>query len=155
MKKTINKAMKKPVLLAAAMGLLLGLSSVSAEGITSLRGPAAIDEVSNSAGINRVLADREPIERGFVQQPPLVPHDVSGYKVNLKFNKCLTCHSWANYKKSGATKISQTHFADREGNDLANVSARRYFCSQCHVPQADAQPLVANDFKPISAISGN
>ena len=36
----------------------------------------------------------------------------------------------------------------------ANVSARRYFCTQCHVPQADAQPLVENTFKPVTAISG-
>ena len=59
--------------------------------------------------------DKEPIKRDYVQQPPLVPHSIEGYKVNLKFNKCLTCHSWANYKQAKATKISQTHFEDREG----------------------------------------
>jgi len=36
----------------------------------------------------------------------------------------------------------------------ANVSARRYFCKQCHVPQANAQPLVKNEFKPVTAVSG-
>jgi cytochrome c-type protein NapB len=72
----------------------------------------------------------------------------------LKFNKCLTCHSWANYKDAGATKIPPTHFRDRDGNDLSNVSARRYVCTQCHVPQAEAQPLVENEFKPVRAITG-
>ena len=29
---------------------------------------------------------------------------------------------------------------------LADVSPRRYFCTQCHVEQTDAQPLVENTF---------
>jgi cytochrome c-type protein NapB len=92
--------------------------------------------------------DQAPIARAFVHQPPLIPHTVEGYTVNLKVNKCLTCHSWSNYQQAKATKISQTHFTDRDGNDLASISARRYFCTQCHVPQADANPLVENTFTP-------
>ena len=88
-----------------------------------------------------------------MQQPPLIPHQIDGYKINQKFNKCLTCHSWANYRESGATKISQTHFEDRDANVLANISARRYFCTQCHVPQVNARPLVGNTFEPIQAIT--
>ncbi|UCE90692.1 MAG: nitrate reductase cytochrome c-type subunit, partial [Pseudomonadota bacterium] len=57
-------------------------------------------------------------------------------------------------KKAGSVKISQTHFSDRDGNDLANISARRYFCTQCHVPQVDSAPLVENTFQPVGAISG-
>jgi len=87
-----------------------------------------------------------------VQQPPLIPHKIDNYKITLKYNKCLTCHSWKNYKRYGATKISQTHFEDRDANVLANISARRYFCTQCHVPQVDAQPLVENEFKPVEAL---
>jgi cytochrome c-type protein NapB len=97
--------------------------------------------------------DRDVIPRDYVQQPPMVPHTVEGYTINMNANKCLTCHSWANYREKKATKISQTHFTDREGNDLANVSANRYFCLQCHVPQADSSPVVDNTFKPLSAIS--
>jgi len=96
--------------------------------------------------------DRDPIPRDYVQQPPLIPHSIEGYVINVKSNKCLTCHSWANYKESGATKISQTHFEDRDENVLANVAARRYFCNQCHVPQVSAKPLVENTFEPVQAI---
>ena len=42
--------------------------------------------------------------------------------------------------------ISITHFMTREGQMLADVSPRRYFCTACHVPQADVAPLVENDF---------
>ena len=126
---------------------------VNAE-VQSLRGIQDIDAESNPAVIQHWQEDKEPITRDYVQQPPLVPHAIEGYKVNLKFNKCLTCHSWANYKKAEATKISQTHFEDRDGDVLASVSARRYFCTQCHVPQADAKPLVENEFQPVTAITG-
>ena len=140
------------------MGIILTLGSlgmatqVYAEQITSLRGANDLKAESNEVLVKKNIADREPIERDYVQQPPLIPHKITGYKINVKFNKCLTCHSWANYKEARATKISQTHFADRDNQVMANVAARRYFCTQCHVPQADAKPLVENTFKPVSTI---
>ena len=120
----------------------------------SLRGEHTVDEPSAKPQITRWQEDKEPIPRDYIQQPPLIPHSIEGYKVNLKFNKCLTCHSWANYREAKATKISQTHFEDREGQVLANVSPRRYFCPQCHVSQVDQKPLVENEFEPVQAITG-
>ena len=142
--------------IALSIGILSGLSSaVAMAEVESLRGTTSIDEPSTAAVITRWQEDKEPIERDYVQQPPLVPHAIESYKINLKFNKCLTCHSWANYRKAKATKISQTHFENRDGNVLANISARRYFCTQCHVPQVDAKPLVENQFEPVQAITGH
>ena len=43
--------------------------------------------------------------------------------------------------------MSLTHFVDREGQRLGQVSTRRYFCLQCHVPQEAAKPLVGNSFQ--------
>ncbi|PKM43052.1 MAG: hypothetical protein CVV05_16020 [Gammaproteobacteria bacterium HGW-Gammaproteobacteria-1] len=147
--------MKRSMVLGGV--LLLGVfgstSLMAADKVVSLRGDQDISEASQSAELKH-WQDRDPIPRDYVQQPPLIPHTNEGYVINLKFNKCLTCHSWANYKQAKATKISQTHFSDREGNDLANVSARRYFCTQCHVPQAEAKPLVENTFAPLPAVSG-
>ncbi len=122
-----------------------------ADHVQSLRGKA-VDAASNEVTIKHTHADQEPIQREYVQQPPLIPHKIDGYEINLKFNKCLSCHSWKNYRKAGATKVSQTHFADRQENVLANVSSRRYFCTQCHVPQVDAPPLVDNEFQPVQTI---
>ncbi len=147
--------MKKTMVLGLGMALsvLVSLPMAQAqEGVSSLRGANELDANSNRVEPKKWQSDREPIQRDYVQQPPLVPHSIEGYKVNLKFNKCLTCHSWANYKNAGATKISQTHFEDRTGEVHANVAARRYFCTQCHVPQVDAQPLVENTFQPVEAI---
>lgn len=121
-------------------------------GVQSLRGSNELDNKSVAPASQKWQRDRDPIERDYVQQPPLVPHTVKGYKINAKFNKCLTCHSWANYKEAGATKISQTHFSDRDDNVLANIAPRRYFCNQCHVPQVDAKPLVENTFESVKSI---
>lgn len=146
--------MKKSIILV--ISLLWGgsafLNFVAADQLQSLRGDKAIDSSSNEVKIKHTQDDQEPIQRDYVQQPPLIPHKTDGYTINLKFNKCLSCHSWKNYRKAGATKISQTHFSDRQENVLANVSSRRYFCTQCHVPQVNATPLVENEFKPLQAI---
>ena len=121
-------------------------------GMKSLRGDAELMQEPKAPELKHWERDRGPIPRNYVQQPPLIPHAIEGYRINLKFNKCLTCHSWANYQESGATKISQTHFSDRDGHVLSNVSARRYFCTQCHVPQVDAPPLVGNTFEPVKVL---
>jgi cytochrome c-type protein NapB len=120
----------------------------------SLRGHIELNSDADAPEPKHYAKDGEPIVRDYVQQPPLIPHKIDGYIINTKSNKCLTCHSWKNYREAGATKISQTHFENREHSVLANVSARRYFCTQCHVPQVNAKPLVANTFKPVTAISG-
>ncbi|MCC6533769.1 MAG: nitrate reductase cytochrome c-type subunit [Burkholderiales bacterium] len=109
-------------------------------------------EATSRADSFRNLRDREPFARDFVHQPPLIPHAVRGYNVTVNFNKCMDCHSWSKAKEAGATKVSLTHFKDRDGRDLSNISPRRYFCLQCHVPQTDAQPLVSNTFKPVDAL---
>ena len=139
------------VILLATAGI--SMQAIS-ETVSSLRGASDIDQDSTSPTAKKYNKDNEPIARDYVQQPPLIPHKIKNYRINLKSNKCMSCHSWSNYREAGATKISQTHFESRDKNVLANVSARRYFCTQCHVPQVNAEPLVENVFEPVTAISG-
>ena len=147
------KTLKSLFIITLILGIGLSFQSRATE-VSSLRGPIELDQDSKAPEMKKYPKDGEPIARDYIQQPPLVPHSIARYKINLKSNKCLSCHSWKNYRQYGATKISQTHFEDRDDNVLANVSARRYFCTQCHVPQTNAKPLVENEFKPITAISG-
>jgi len=137
--------------LAGATLLILAAGSF-AQDVESLRGATELVDAPRLPTLKRWEPDQQPIARDFVQQPPLVPHSIDSYNIDLRSNKCLTCHSWANYQEAGATKISQTHFADSEANVLANVAPRRYFCNQCHVPQMDTDPLVENTFEPVKAI---
>jgi len=122
--------------------------------VQSLRGDV-IETPSTASEVKDYLKDQHPLNRDYLQQPPLIPHQVEGYMVNLKHNKCLSCHSWQNYKLHNATKISQTHFQSRDGAIMSNVSARRYFCQQCHVPQVNAPPLVDNTFDSIETMRIN
>ena len=138
----------KQLILLGIIYLLTSLVPGYAE-VLSERGDLALDAIDKKAEPKKWQADRDPIPRDYLQQPPLIPHKTEGYVINLRSNKCLTCHSWANYKASGATKVSQTHFTDRDGNVLSNVSSRRYFCTQCHVPQVDVKPLVDNTYMPV------
>lgn len=84
--------------------------------------------------------------RNWPQQPPVIPHSIRGYQVDKNFNQCLSCHSRANTQISGAPMVSITHYRARDGQFLAAVSPRRYFCQQCHVPQHDVPPAVGNTF---------
>ena len=144
---------KLSIILAIIVTASFSMQAQSGD-IESLRGAADLEQDSKAPELKKYAKDGEPIARDYVQQPPLIPHKIKGYKVNLKSNKCLSCHSWKNYREAGATKISQTHFEDRDEQVLANVSARRYFCNQCHVPQVNAPALIANVFKPVTAITG-
>lgn len=147
--------MKKITMIMAFLATLTISMQATSEPVTSLRGAHDIDQESAVPVAKKYAKDNEPIARDYVQQPPLIPHKVDNYQINLKSNKCMSCHSWSNYRESGATKISQTHFESRDKNVLANVSARRYFCTQCHVPQVDAKPLVDNNFEPVTSITGH
>lgn len=142
--------MLRILILSLLMTLTFTLNAQQTATFKSDRGSNPIPNLSEPPQIHQ-WQDTEAQPRQFIQQPPLIPHAIDGYVINQKFNKCLTCHSWANYKESGATKISLTHFSDREGHDLANVAARRYFCVQCHIPQTNAKPMVGNSFKPVWA----
>ncbi len=84
--------------------------------------------------------------RNYPEQPPVIPHAIEGYQLTLNTNRCLDCHKRQFTEGSGAPMISITHFMDREGQVLADVTPRRYFCTECHVQQTDAQPLVVNEF---------
>ena len=107
---------------------------------------ASAEQPGEGAGF-KAERDHAPLPRDFVQQPPLIPHTVAGYNITANFNKCMDCHAWQKAKYSGATKVSVTHFRTRDGQELDNISPRRYFCTQCHVAQTDAKPLVENGFK--------
>ena len=134
---------------------LISVFSQAGAEVQSLRGMDSVQADSSAPEIKPYHRDSAPLARDYLQQPPLIPHKIEDYEVDIKFNKCLTCHSWQNYKKHNATKISQTHFESRDGAVLSNVSARRYFCTQCHVPQTNAQPLVENTFQPVDAMKMN
>ncbi|WP_318495467.1 nitrate reductase cytochrome c-type subunit [Photobacterium leiognathi] len=141
----------KPVSEAVAKTEILNPGGIG--GLESLRGSAELEDTRPADPMKHYPKDQGVIDNDYVYQPPLIPHTIRHYEVSLNANKCLACHSWKNAKEMGATKISVTHYVSpQEGQVLSDVSPSRYFCQQCHVPQADAKPLVENDFKRVSAL---
>jgi len=142
--------MKTRALLLAAL-VAAPLAGWAQDGLSSLRGQS-LETQDPAETLKNYPRENANLELNYVQQPPLIPHHIRGYEVDRKTNKCLSCHSFKNYKKYDATKISITHFYNQQGEVLSEVSPRRYFCLQCHVPQVEAKPLVDNDFAPAGSL---
>jgi cytochrome c-type protein NapB len=134
--------------LLAAACLALAVTAANAQSVVKpIRGDTPIPE-TNPADVYRMERHDRALPRAFEKQPPVIPHNVKGYQITKNVNMCMTCHSRKVAKETGATPVGQSHYMDRDDNKLPNVSARRYFCLQCHVPQFDADPLVENTFQP-------
>ncbi|MRI32409.1 periplasmic nitrate reductase electron transfer subunit [Endozoicomonas sp. OPT23] len=143
--------MKKLITFLVPLLFTCLVSASETGGLNSLR----TDDLSIQApaeAMKKVHESDSLLKRDFIQQPPMIPHDIRGYDINKNVNSCLRCHSWKNASKWGATRISVTHFYDRDGKQLADVAPGRYFCVQCHVPQADAKPLLENMFEPVDSL---
>lgn len=111
-----------------------------------MRGPTPLDQTTQPPPI--VNPDNSDVRRSrnYAMQPPVVPHKIEGYQLDKNANRCMMCHARTRTQESQAPMISVTHFMDRDGNFLAELSPRRYFCLQCHVPQANLNPLINNQF---------
>ncbi|TQV74225.1 nitrate reductase cytochrome c-type subunit [Exilibacterium tricleocarpae] len=137
---------------ALACLLLAGFSVIAADNIATLRGDAALHEQGKATALTPVENKDLRRKRNSPMEPPTIPHKIDNYQVDLRTNKCLTCHSRKRAADSQAPMVSVTHYMDRYGNFLAAVSPRRYFCQQCHVVQHDSKPLVQNTFKDIDEL---
>jgi len=119
---------------AAAIVMATVSTMVVAQSFTALRGGTPLNQEGPAAVMTpeQNSSIREP--RSYPEQPPVIPHSTEGYEVSIHANKCLSCHARTRVRESQAPMISITHFTDRDGQYLASISPRRYFCTQCHVP---------------------
>jgi cytochrome c-type protein NapB len=119
---------------------------------SGLRGPTPIDQATLAEPLTPEQNAPHQEPRNYPEQPPLIPHSTEGYEISVRGNKCLSCHARSRVGESQAPMVSITHFADRDGQFLATVSPRRYFCTQCHVPQHDVKVPIKNDFVDIDSL---
>ena len=149
---------KSVTILLAAFALALSPPALAqqVEGkVQTLRGADA--DATDQAPPERSYRGGSPgsqkrVARTFSTQPPVIPHSIEGFDaVSLHNNPCLLCHGPENYKNTRAPRVAESHFVDRDGKMQPTVSAARHECTACHVPQADAKPLVENTFRGDSA----
>jgi cytochrome c-type protein NapB len=91
-------------------------------------------------------------QRAFAMQPPTIPHKIEGYQLDRDANRCVSCHARTRIEESTAIPIPATHYMDRDGTIRGDISPRRYFCTQCHVPQHNVRVPVENDFVDIDTL---
>jgi cytochrome c-type protein NapB len=132
---------------AAALLALAAALAWAGPPVDAMRGPTPILDTTQPPRLSNWVNDDNRMPRAFAQQPPVIPHRVDGYQIDKNFNKCLDCHARGKTEVSLAVPVSSTHYLNREGKVLAQVSTRRYFCMQCHVPQEPSKPLIGNSFK--------
>ena len=148
MKNVINRIAKVLVastIFISAAGLSLTATAADNE-LATLRDHTKIVDQKKSNLIPKVVNKDIKQARNYPMQPPIIPHTIRSYEVNKNNNKCMSCHSRQRTEESQAPMVSVTHYMNRDGNFLAEISPRRYFCNQCHITQLDAKPLVENTF---------
>ena len=145
--------MSRRLTIAIAAAFLISMGgAIAAEGTATLRGGTPLTEEPAAPVMPKVSNKDLRRVRNYPEQPPTIPHAIRDYRIDLNSNKCLSCHSRKATEESQAPMVSITHFMDRDGQFLAAVSPRRYFCTQCHVAQLEVRPLVENDFVDIDSL---
>ena len=130
--------------LAAFAGMFgLVMADELAEG---LRGKAPLDQEPKAPRMATVENTDVKRGRAYTSQPPTIPHSIEKYEITRNVNFCMYCHSRVRNEEFGAPMVSATHYMDRDHDYLAEISPRRYFCTQCHVVQTDAREPVDNTF---------
>lgn len=139
------------VAVAASAAALLVAGVSLAQDVTgnmkALGGEKTMDHLNQPPEPERQSTAMGGFGRAYRQQPPLIPHKIDGYQISPTNNACMNCHDWPGHVEAKAPKVSETHYVDRQGARLDKIAGTRYFCQQCHVPQADAKPLVNNTFQ--------
>jgi len=138
--------------LALAAAFAIAATGLYAQTQSGLRGSTPLDQEGQAPRMTPMRNTIEKEARNYPEQPPLIPHSIEGYQVDLNGNKCLSCHARARTAETQAPMLSITHFMDRDGQFLASVSPRRFFCTQCHVPQHESKPPVENDFVDVDTL---
>lgn len=120
--------------------------------VDAARGPVAVmEEVRPPPLVN---AENRDIRRtrSYFLQPPTIPHKIDNYQIDRNANRCMECHARIRAEESRAVPISISHYTGRDGNILADISPRRYFCTQCHVVQMETDPLVVNRYEDVAEV---
>ncbi|NRB19045.1 MAG: nitrate reductase cytochrome c-type subunit [Rhodobacteraceae bacterium] len=138
--------------IATALVFALAGAAFAQESVATLRAGTPLAEQGELPQIAKRLNTDLRQVRNYPEQPPLIPHKIDGYQIDINVNKCLQCHSRAAVGDSQAPMVSITHFMNRDNQFLASVTPRRYFCTQCHVPRSDAPDLVENTFVDVDQV---
>jgi len=143
---------RKTAIALLVAAIAAGTAALAEEPFDALRGATPLNDEGAASPMAPTRNTSEKEARNYPEQPPVIPHSIDGYQVDINGNKCLSCHARARTAESQAPMVSITHFMDRDGQFLASISPRRFFCTECHVTQSVVTPPVSNDFTDIDTL---
>jgi nitrate reductase (cytochrome), electron transfer subunit len=136
-----------------ALVLAAAAAPAPAQGLVdAMRGRAPLDTEPVPPALQNQENKDVRRTRAFAMQPPTIPHKIDGYQIDKSANRCMSCHARTRIEESKAIPVSPTHYMDRDGTIRGDISPRRYFCTQCHVPQDEVKPLVTNTYEDFDSV---
>lgn len=94
-------------------------------------------------------------EAYFNESPPMISHRIEDFiPIRIGENMCMECHDLPDMigqevAQGDPTPMPASHYTDLRndpGTVTGQVIGARFTCTQCHAPQADAEPLVPNTY---------
>lgn len=153
----------KTITFLTALGLMLAMTgpAVSGDAIDDLNmGLSKTSVFDTPTPESYAYSDAKPgrnewLPRAWEGAPPQIPHRVEMYlPIVAAENQCLDCHDAPKHigkpknmdrSKKNKSPMSRSHYAGN--NPEGDVSGARFNCTQCHVPQSNAAPLVESTFR--------
>ena len=85
---------RKLISMVALLGLSFGImaTSVPEDKIATLR-LAPLNVEPTPPAMQQVINTDVKQVRNYPMQPPVIPHKIDGYQIDLKVNKCMQCHA--------------------------------------------------------------
>ena len=163
----------KTIPLLAILGLMIAITGpASGDGNAADDEPAAdnnaIDELNMGLSKTSVFDTPTPVAYAYSDSkpgkndwlplawegaPPQIPHRVEMYlPVVADDNQCLDCHDVPKFidqpkntdrSRKSKSPMPRDHYANA---DMEDVAGARFNCTQCHVPQSNAAPLVESTY---------
>jgi nitrate reductase cytochrome c-type subunit len=115
-----------------------------------LKGPEPFTRETPAPPMQRQVTDDVRRRRNYPDQPPLIPHSIEGYALDLNANKCLSCRARKFTEQSQAPmdKIARKMQASKEvwGHIFGSIDTRdKFLALRKHLAEREWERMKAND----------
>ena len=127
-------------MLPCLIACLFGQQAGPGQEAPRLKGPTPFTRETPAPPMQRQITDDVRRRRNYPDQPPLIPHAIEGYALDLNANKCLSCHS-RKFTEQSQGADDQRDPLPRSGRQLPGRRCAPALC-------LSGLPCAANDGEP-------
>jgi nitrate reductase cytochrome c-type subunit len=127
--------MRKFAVAMLALVIAAGTGSLLADPLGSgLRGSTPLNNEGPAPPMTPMRNTAEKEVRNYPEQPPVIPHSIDGYQIDLNSNKCLSCHArappnrrrrWSRSRISWTATGSSSPQSRHAASSAPNATCRR------------------------------